>query len=162
MSAPSFQMSSDARLIYQRLRKAEVGETVKHDDLSAEVSRPLESIRGAINTALRRVLRDDGAVFVNVRSVGYRRCDDVGIVDNSVADTTALRRSARRGAERLTKVADFAALPPGKQVEHTARLSIMSAVGSMTRETAVEKVRKAAQGRSAELPLAETVRAFLK
>lgn len=158
---PNFQMSVDARLLYQELRKAKPGDTVKYADLEATVSRPLNAIRGALGTALRRALRDDGMVFACVRRIGYMRCDDEGIVDNASADTAYIRRSARRAAERLTKVENFAALPAAKQLEHTARLSVVSAIATMTRETSVAKVKAAAQGRSTELPLSETVKAFL-
>jgi hypothetical protein len=158
---PNFQMSADARLIYQRFTKVGIGETIPYTDLEAEVSRPLAAIRGALTTALRRALRDDGMVFANVRGVGYLRCRDVDIVDRASADTAHIRRSAKRAAERLTKVRDYAALDPAKQLEHTTRLSILSAVATATRETSVNKVRDAAKGRTQELPLAETMRAFL-
>ena len=157
---PNFQMSSDARLIYAELRKKKVGETIPHKEIEAAVSRPLSQIRGALATALRRALRDDGMVFANIRNVGYQRLNDEGIVDQASSDTVHLRRSAKRAVEKLTKVNDYCALPPHKQLEHTTRLSIVSAIASMTRETAVEKVRAAAQGRASELPLAETMRIF--
>lgn len=158
---PSFQMSADARLIYQRLKKVQIGETIKFAELSAEVSRPLHLIRGAIGTALRRCLKDDGMVFANVRSVGYQRCNDEAIIDGSVQATSRIRRTARRAAEKLTKVRDYAALPGPRQLEHTARLSVLSAVASLTQESAIKKVEGAAHGRSQELPIAETMKAFL-
>lgn len=162
MSQPSFQMSADARLIYQRLRKAAPDEVVPYADLVAEVSRPLDEIRGAIATAVRRLLRDDGRVFTNVRTVGLKRCTDTQIVDAATGDTDAIRRRARRGVERLTKVVDYASLPPAHQVEHTARMSVLGAIAMFARETSVERVRAASQGRASELPIAETVQAFLR
>jgi DNA-binding winged helix-turn-helix (wHTH) protein len=161
VTRPNFQMSSDARLIYQRLRQAAPGEVVKHGDVEAAVSRPLSAIRGSLATALRRVLKDDGMVFANIRGVGYLRCQDEAIVDQASADTAHIRRAAKRAGERLTKVADYAALPPAKQLEHTTRLSVVAAICDMTRENAISKVRAAAQGRSGQLPLVETIRAFL-
>lgn len=161
MSKISFQMSADARLIYQRLKQASVGEVVDYAALEEQVSRPLALIRGAIHTARRRLLRDDGMVFANVRSVGLMRCTDSAIVDGATADTVAIRRRAGRAVEKLTKVSDFAALTPARQLEHTTRMSVLGAIATMTKEASLQKVRKAAQGRSTELPLAETVRAFI-
>jgi hypothetical protein len=158
---PSFRMSADARLLYQDLRTVPVGETISHKQLEQIVSRPLEKIRGALSTAFRRALRDDGIVFASIRGVGYVRCDDVAIVDQASADTSRIRRSAKRALERLAKVADYAALPPAKQLEHTTRMSVVAAITTMTRESSITKVRKAAQGRSSELPLSETMRAFI-
>lgn len=161
MTAPSFQMSADARLIYQRLKTVPIGETVSWSDLSSTVSRPLDEIRGAIGTARHRLLKDTGAVFSASRGEGLTRCTDAQIVDGSVADTVGIRRRARRAAEKLSKVRDYAALPPSKQLEHTTRLSVLAAIATVTKEPTIEKVRKAAQGRASELPLADTVRAFI-
>lgn len=160
MTKPLFQMSADSRLLYQRMKAVEIGETVPLGDLEGAVSRPMAEIRGAISTARRRLLRDDGMVFISVPGVGYLRCTDEHIVDGAVADTVALRRKAGVAAEKLTKVRDFAALTPAKQIEHTTRLSVLSAIASLTKEPAIERVRKAAQGRATELPLAETLAAF--
>ena len=157
----SFQMSADARLIYQRLKQVSVGEMVDYKAIEAQVSRPLAIIRGAIQTARLRLLRDDGMVFATVRSVGLMRCNDSAIVDGATADTVAIRRRAGRAVEKLTKVSDFAALTPARQLEHTTRMSVLGAIATMTKETSLQKVRTAAQGRSSELPLAETVRAFI-
>jgi hypothetical protein len=161
MTKLHFEMSSDARLLYARLKHAKVDELVSYGDLTAEVSRPLHEIRGAIATATRRLLKDDGRVFACSRGEGLRRCTDSAIVDGATSDTDAVRRKARRGVEKLTKVSDFSALTPARQLEHTTRMSVLGAIATMTRETSVEKVRSAAQGRSSELPLAETVRAFI-
>lgn len=158
---PNFQMSADARLLYHELRKVEPGTTITYSTLEAAVSRPLSAIRGALRTAIHRALRDDGMVFANVRGVGYLRCNDEAIVDQSTSDTAVIRRAARRSAEKLTKVENFAVLPLNKQIEHTTRLSIASAIAAMTKEAAVAKVRVAAQGRSSQLPLSETMKAFV-
>lgn len=161
MSQISFQMSADARLIYQRMKLASFGETIPYAQIEAQVSRPITAIRGAIQTARRRLLRDDGMVFANVRGVGLMRCSDAAIVDGATADTVAIRRRASRAVEKLTKVADFSALPPARQLEHTTRMSVLGAIATMTRESSLQKVRTAAQGRSRELPMAETIRAFI-
>lgn len=161
MSSPTFQASADSRLIYQRMKKTAIGETILTTDIEEAVSRPVGRIRGAIQTARRRLLKDDGMVFASIPGIGYMRCTDENIIDNSVADTNAIRRRAGRAAEKLSKVSDYAALTPAKQLEHTTRLSVLGAIASMTREPAIERVRQAAQGRASELPLAETVRAFI-
>jgi biotin operon repressor len=157
---PTYQMSVDSRLVYQAMKKVEVGASITHQALQEATSRKLSQIRDSIRTAIRRLRKDDGMVFVSVRGVGYKRCTDEDIVDNSISDTGAVRRKARVAVERLTKVRDYAALPPKKQLEHTTRLSVLGVIASMTREPAMERVRQAANGRASELPIAETLRAF--
>lgn len=160
MTKPLFQMSADARLLYQRLIRVPVDGTVTYADLLAEISRPVSGAFGALHTAVRRVRRDHDMVFAAVRGVGLHRLTDLEIVGAAAADGRSLRRRARVAAEKLTKVQDYAALPPRAQIEHTARLSIFAAIAEMSTDKAVDKVIAVASGRSGELPIAATLAAF--
>ncbi len=156
-----FEASANSRLLYQVLVKSVVGDFISYAALSEAVSCKVEASFGALTTARRRAMRHDRMLFGVVIGVGLKRLADVEIVAQSSSDTRKLRRHARRSAERLTKVEHFDKMPPSAQLEHTARLSIFLAVTDMASERTVKKVEAAAGGRASELPIAETLRAFL-
>lgn len=158
---PMFEMSADSRLLYQRLRRAAVDEVVTYTELSAEIHRPVSGATPALRTAIDAARRDDDIVFAAVRGIGMKRLNDVDIVDQSTADAVAIRRRAKRAAVKLTKVSDYSALPAGKQLEHTARLSIFAAIAEISSDKSIRKVAAAAGGRAGELPISETLRAFV-
>lgn len=157
---PTFELSIDTKLLYERLIAAAPGETVTYAQLGKEVSRTLNGGDPYLQSALARAFKADDAVFDNVRGVGYRRLNDTEIVKLSNRDTDLIRRRSRKAADKLTKVQDFTSLPQQQRVEHNARLSIFAAIASMTKSSSVKKIEAAATAAGRELPFAETIAAF--
>lgn len=161
MTNPMFQMSADARLLMQHLAKTSVGQTVKYEELSAVISRPVAGSFGALRTALRRLLRDENMVFGAVKGIGIKRLNDVEIVAEGGAAAVAIRRKASRSIERQMKV-DFSKLPREAQSRFTAQVSVMASVAMMTRDKSLDRVAAAATPAIKELPIAETLAMFVK
>lgn len=157
---PHFEIATDTRLLYQELTKVKVGEEITYTALAKEMGREIKGSDPYLQSAIRRAFHLDGAVFDNIRGVGYRRLNDQEIVAASAGDTDALRRKARRSAKRLTAIEDFTALPPEARIEHNARLSIFGAIVSMTKQAAIEGVRTQVSSAGHELPFAKTLEAF--
>lgn len=160
MSNPMFQMSADARLLYQRLTKVGVGEEISYDVLASEISRPVSGATTALQTAVRNARKNDDMVFAAIRGVGLKRLEDAEIIASATQGTVSIRRRARKEAEKLTKIRDYGALPQAKQIEHTARLSIFGAIAEMANEKSVKKIEAIAGNRAGELPIAQTLAAF--
>lgn len=153
---PLFTMSADARLYMRVLREAKVGDVVKDADLAHgdEVN------RGAVRTALLRLLRDEDMVFDRIRKVGWKRLDSSEIVSAGAADVERLRRKARRSIERQMK-ADFEQLDAREKMQFTANVSVMATVAHMTKPKMVEKIAASAPSGVRELPIAATLGLFL-
>lgn len=160
MPNPAFELSIDVRLLTERLLGVAVGARVTYADLSAIIGQPVHGATPALQAALRRALKSGNAVFENVRGVGYQRLADVEIVAASERDVRAIRRKAKRSAQRLTRVQDFANLPQDRKIEHNTRLSILSAVAQQTSRPAETRVMEAVKAKGAELPFAATLEAF--
>lgn len=157
---PAFELSADTRFLYEILSNTRPGEQVTYQQLGAAVARPIVGGDPHLQSALARTFRDDGAVFDNIRGIGYRRLTDAEIVQVSARDLDRLRRRSRRYAEKLTKVEHFEALPQQRRVEHNARLSIFSAIVSLTKARATKRVEDLVTVTGRELPFAETLAAF--
>lgn len=161
MSAdPHFCMSADARLLYRRLREVAVGDSVSYAAMSVLTGRAIDGSSHALRSALRQLLSDDQMVFAAVRGEGFKRLSDAEIVANGGHDVDRLGRLSRRSIRKITAIADFTALSPHQQIEHTARLSVMTLVGAATTDGAMRRIETAAQGRTVALPFAETLAAF--
>lgn len=159
MTAPIFQMGVDARLIFQSITKASVGQQFTYAELSAITSSTVTSSSGCLRTAMLRALRDKSMVFGCIYKVGIKRLADTEIVDEGTAHTDRIRRATRRSIERLTKV-NFETLPREKQAQHSARLSIMATIGHMTKQSQFQKLEDAAAKAGRELPIAATLAMF--
>lgn len=157
---PVFQMSADARLLYQKLKTIKIGDTISYAELGAEVNRVVEGGTGVLRTALRRCQVDNQMLFGAIRGVGLKRLTDTEIVSEATATTAAVRRKARRGAARLFLVNDFEGLSERDKSQHMARASILSSVAHLTQERQIDKFIASAKEVRRELPVTETLKMF--
>lgn len=157
---PAFEMSIDTRVIYDRLKSAAIGQTVTFDELSKELGRKVEGDSSNIQSALRRLVNTDGIVFDNVRGLGYKRLNDVEIVNTSERDREGMRRQARKIVKRLTCVSNFDALPNDMKIKHNAALSGFGAIAAIMTPGAMKKLEASVEQASQQLPLAKTLEAF--
>lgn len=158
MKPALFELSADTRFIRQRLHEMAPGDTVSYADLSAIIGKTVSGETSALGSA-RRSLIKEGYVFSPVRGQGIRRLTDAEVVSAADGDIDGMRRKARRAGMKLSTVS-VENLPPDKQIAHAAKSSIAGAVAAITTATAVQKIEKAAAGRSGELPIAETMKAL--
>lgn len=161
MKPAIFEMSPDTRLIRQRLREMKVGDFVSYTDLSSLISKPVSGATSSLQSAVGSLLRQDSIVFSVIRGEGLKRLNDSEIVAASDCDVDAVRRRAKKAATKITSVQDFAKLTSKEQLAHTTKLSIFTAVASMASDKGIKAVANVATGRSSELPIAETLRAFM-
>ena len=160
MLRPSFEMSANTRLTKQCLASVKLGESITYADMSAYVGCAIKGGSPCVQSAQRSLLINDNIVFSPIRGVGLQRLTDEQIIAASVSDTDSIRRKARKSMKRITSIHDFSGLPPASQLQHTARLSIFSAIAELSRDSTVKKLEKAVSGRATELPIAETLKAF--
>jgi hypothetical protein len=156
MKPAQFEMSADARFLRQKLHEMKPGETVSYADLTALIGKSVTGNFSALQTAKRSLLKE-GYVFSPVRGEGVKRLTDADVVAQD--DITPIRRHARRIGKKLSTVS-YEQLNPAQQLQHTAKASIVGMVAAVATEKAVEKIEKAATGRSGELPIGETLKAL--
>jgi len=158
MKQANFEMSVDARLLKQRLEKVKVDEVINYTDLSKEISRPVKGSSGCLQTARRSLFNSSRILFAAINGVGLKRLSDNGKIDASDLDVRKVRRAARRGAKKLASIDSFEKLTPAKQLAHTAKLSVLTAVAHIATDKQVTAIEGAVSGRANELPIAETLR----
>jgi hypothetical protein len=156
----NFELGPETRFLRQHLRKLEKDELASYRDLSLVVGKPVNGASHTLQSAIRGLLRE-GLVFATIRGVGIKRLTDAQIVSAADRDITSVRRRSKRAAKKLV-VSDYQKLTAKQQLEHTAKISIMGAIASMTSDRAIAAIEKVASGRSGELPIAETIKALSK
>lgn len=159
-SAPTFQMSVDARLIAQHLSAARIGDVIPYSVLSKLVSRDVDGSFGPLRTALNRVEKDHNIVFATIRRHGIKRLSDAEIAGTCESAYRSIRRKSRRATERLGRVANFGALPPELQAKHNTGMSLLGVVSALTTESAVKKTETITAKHQRALPMAETLKAL--
>jgi hypothetical protein len=160
MTGMIFETGEDARLLSQHLLKADVAQLMKYDELSKIIGKPIASARGALQTARRHALREEGIVFGVERGVGIRRLNADEIVSASVSQRRFIRNKASRAAKELN-AADYAMLSASAQLMATATMSIFLAIKSHVSDRSVQTLQVLG-GSSKSLPIRETLQALLR
>jgi hypothetical protein len=153
--------SVDTQIIFDRLVKVAVGETVPYSELSALVGRDVQhAARGNMESARNMAMREHRMVFDAVWGEGLKRLDDQGIVGTGKRALDRIRRKARRSAKTLSCVADFAALPNEAKIKHNATVSILGVLAHMTRPKSVTRIEGLVEQKSEKIALQKVLEAF--
>jgi hypothetical protein len=155
---PRFEASSDTRFIDQTLGKAEPGQTITYTELSDAIGRDVRKhARSSLMSALRMQL-NEGRVFEAIANEGYRRLTDQEIIKTQAAKgLSRISRTARKTARKVA-CAEFQKLSNDDKVAHNTQLSMLGAVGQMTKPKAMIAVEKAVRDKGNELPIGDTLR----
>lgn len=155
-----FEMSIDTRMLYEALKKVEIGETIRFAVLGETIGRKVSGGTPNLQSALHRLL-GEGKAFANVRGVGYQRMTDVDVVNSAEREREGLRQKAKRAGKRLTCVHDFERLPNELKIKHNAALSAFGAIAACMSPARMKQVEEQVAVSRAQLPLARTLQAFM-
>ena len=154
---PTFQVSVDTQMIYDRLAKAEVGERITYAELTRLIGNDVQDGgRSNLESARSKLMRDDRLVFGVIFNEGVVRLNDEEIVDTARVGYSRIRSAARRNARRATCV-DFESLPNEKKIEQNAALSLFGTICGILRPARI----KLLEGKVAETNTKLAMRPFL-
>lgn len=157
------EMAPETRIVLQRLKGMKIGDFVSYEELSQLSGKPIAGSSFNLSTARRALLKYDHMVFEVIRTLGLKRLNDVELattVSDKFVDKS--RRHAKRSAQKMSCVVDYSQLPLAAQMAHTIKISFFGAIAYMARKGQLERASQAVAGRSGELPISETLKAFSK
>ena len=154
-------LSLDSKMIYDRLKKTDIGDVIPYAELSTLIGRSAQNGgRGSIQTARRKSLREDYMVFGVLRNVGLKRLSDIEIVATGEDTVRKIRRTSAKGFRVITAVREFDKLPNEKKVLHNAYASALGAISMATSGARMKRLEARVAEAKASLSLAGTLDAF--
>jgi hypothetical protein len=158
---PIGTMSIDVKTVYERLRKAAVGEAIEYSELESLIGRTVrERNAWLLLSARRRLLSQDGILFGVVRNVGVRRLTDSEVVAAGRDELSRIHRAALRGGKKLTSVQDYDGLSKPDQLLHGVTGSALAVLSYLTKEKQLKRIEAAIEKDPRTLPLQKTLAAF--
>lgn len=157
------EISVEAKLLHQALKAVAIGGTITWTELAHIIGRPVTAQQkgyGALQTARKRALVDDGLVFEAVHKIGLKRLNDSEIVATGTHSIDRIRRIARRGTQKLLSVKEFDKLPNADKIRHNAVVSLLGAVQQIATENKVKSLEKHVTNSQAALPTAKALEIF--
>ncbi len=151
-----FKASVEAQMLAEAFAETEVDEVLTYEEMSTLIGRDVREIRHVIETARRRLLRENGAVFASVRNVGVKRLSPDETVDES--ESVAKRsRNANRKALRLLGTIEYEKLTGDKRNEYTALQAQARIVDLTLRARNKRKLEALASGDSKPLAIGDAM-----
>lgn len=155
MQQPEFRVSADASAIARAMEQLDVGDKLTYAEIEEIVGRDAKSVRRAIATAARIMLREKRMVFGVIRNIGFVRLNDAEIVGTFDQARHRVRRASERALMRLVCV-EYTSLPKDLQVRHNAALSVLGAIAEMSSAGSVRKVERSISECGTSIPSAKT------
>ena len=161
MDRPDFTQSLETQEIVRLLADDKHAALFTYDEIcKSSGANDKDDVRASISSARRILQRDKGIVFVTIIGEGIRRATDAEIVDSTARDVSGIRRTSRRGIERLSKVRDLSGLPRDKKTQFNLATSSLALIHHVTTPSAQAKIESKVEKQNEKLPVAETLAAL--
>ncbi len=152
-----FEVSSDTRFLSHAFEQAKPGEVVTFEALSAAIGRDVRKFAvSALHSALR-IQVNEGRVFEAIKNQGYQRLTDADIIRTQAAKgLSKIGRIAKRTTRKVLNV-DYEALSKADQTQHNTQISMLGAVGHLSKPKALNLLQGKVADKGAQLAIGETL-----
>lgn len=155
------EMSIDTRMLVDHFKAMPTGSTATYQELHALIGRDVQSAaRSNVHSAIRHLLNNDSIVIACVRTVGYKRLADSDILGTGEQAINHIRRSARRGFQKVTAVQDYEALSADEKRRYNTLGSVLAMANHIAKGSSIKKVESKVADSAAMLSIANTLDAF--
>lgn len=159
---PRFEASSDTRFLAQALETTKPGDIATFEALSSAIGRDVRKFAfPSLQSALRMQV-NEGRVFESIRGVGYQRLTDSDIVKTQAAKGLAhISRVARKTSKKIL-ASSYDNLSNREKIDHNTQLSMLGAVGHLSKPSAMKLLTEHVTNKGAELAIGDTLKLMTK
>jgi len=155
------EASADARLLYQRLAKMNVGDFISYQDLGEIIGRNVQQEgRGFLNTARLMAEREDGKTFGVIINEGLKCLNSGEIINTAAFSIGHIKRTSRRSMKRIACITDLSTLPNDEKIRLNTYASILGVMSVMAKGSSIKKIEARVQETQEQLPYVKTLEAF--
>lgn len=155
------EASADARLLYQRLAKMEIGDFVSYKELSGIIGRNVQKDGyGFMNTARIMAEREDQKAFGVIMNEGLKCLNSSEIINTAAWSIDHIKRASRRTVKKMRCISDLESLPNDEKIRLNTYASAIGAIAVMTRGSSIKKIEAKVMETHEQLPYVKTLEAF--
>ena len=137
----NFLTSPDTRAVADALLAVPVGETITYAAMSKALGANIKARWWICPAAIKLANREAGAIFTNIRRVGYQRMAAENAAAVGATARSHIRRIASRSATTMGNAIQFANdLPEKARVHIAAEMSSMALLSHITKEAQVKTI----------------------
>lgn len=160
MKEPMFIASLEVQKLCTAFAESYIGQLFTYKYLSSLINKDVQTEARSILVSARKITqRELGFVFGTVYGQGLKRLSDIEIVQTGGETVVKIRRTSRRGAERIAHAAPEK-LPVETRIQQNMYLSVLAMVHSTMTEKRLKKLEERVAQAESRLPLDKTLDAF--
>lgn len=158
-----FQITVDARILYERLIKVPPGGFVSYKELSELIKRDVQkNVRYLLETARRKSLNENQIVFGTIKNKGLKRLEDIEKVSIGENVIEHVRRASKAGIKKIMCVENFDKLPNPEKIKHNTHLSMLGVFNGLTQRKNIKHLESKIEQAQNKLSLIRTLEMFTK
>lgn len=104
MAFPISSLTTDVRTLADALNATSIGNTLSYTAMSEVVGSNIQRRRYLVPAALKLVARESGAIFANVRKIGYKRLPPAEVHQVGINARRRVRNTSKRASETIVTV----------------------------------------------------------
>lgn len=160
LKRPEFIQSRETQICYDLFREIRTREPplITWNELCEATGKSRSQIRGAIQTAAKRALNDDGIVIESDHGIGYRLRVDNELMNSGQRAIERSRRIQRVGLKKMN-CADMAKLSAEDRATHNVRKSVIELGLLISRPRTISSVNQMVLRKHNELDEQEMLQA---
>lgn len=152
-------LSVETEIALDRLSQAVPGEVIEYGELDKLCGCEVRKRRNILDTSMRRLLAEQGMVFVAEHGKGLRLLKNEEIPSVGFKDIARIGKISKRCARRLSAV-DYDTLSAQSKIAHNTHLTVLSLFQRASTKSSLQKVGQAVADRTHPLPVGDTLRLF--
>ena len=152
--------SYDVRRLVEQALAVEENQMWAYGAMSDLIGTEVCGSNPALQEALKRLSRDHGREFSNIRKVGYVRLDDAGIVMQAPTDRQSIGRRIKRAGQKAGNIQDWESLADRYKREADTHRSLIGLMRSILKPSSVKRVREEVDRQLGELDVDRTLSLF--
>lgn len=153
------EVGIDAKILQERLQKANIGQVISYDELSEIVNKDVRKEGYSAFLSARKACLREKIVFGTIAKVGIKRVSDSEIVKGAAAGVRRVRSAIRRESIRLS-CANKSKLDNESKITMYTTASLFGALDLMTQGKKISMVEKKCEHIGGEIPIRQTLELF--
>lgn len=146
------------------LGEKEIGVLIPYEDLSNVIGFDITDSkgRGYLETAKRRLLKDEGMVFETVRGMGIKLLSDEEIAKTTGKSYLKSVRSKGRKAKLKNQSVDYENLTTEAKIDHQCTMSILALMNHVTKRSSINEIKNKVEETTEQISQKETLKMLRK
>ena len=159
---PIFKLSLEAQLIYELLKKCQIGDIITYQEINKLIGRDIQKRLDVLYTARKLARKHENFIFDCIMNVGIKRINSKEILGKESTQTLKRIVSTTKNSVKNMNCIDYSTLDNSERYRLNCTRSLMVVISETAKQKTLESLQKDAIQVTPKVITAEILREFFK